>query len=169
MNIQQSITTTISSNKIYSSSERITTVYGMSLNPINATATNPVLITNNEVILYASAANTRGIYATGCKADIYHNSVLIKGTGDAHAFYLMNSTHDYTIKNNNFITLAGSTAAPILLGGIRNVGTSWFIDYNNYYTSGNVIGYTGSSTTTPANIKSTLAAWKAVVATDTNW
>ena len=56
-------------------------------------------------------------------------------------------------------------AAPILLS---SVASAWFIDYNNYYTSGNVIGYTGSSTTTPANIKSTLAAWKAVVTTDTN-
>ena len=42
------------------------------------------------------------------------------------------------------------------------------IDYNNYYTSGSVIGYTGSATGTAANIKSTLAAWKAAVTTDVN-
>jgi len=169
VNISNSAVNKISGNRIYSPSDRTSTVFGISLTTINSTVANPVLIANNEIILYATASttNVRGInLSSNCKVNIYHNSVLIKGVGNAHAFYLTPSTYDCNIKNNNLMTLAGAKAAPILL--TRMIGNTWVIDYNNYYTSGNVIGYTGSATGTPANIKSTLADWKAAVVTDTN-
>ena len=107
-NIANSEVNKISGNRIYSPSDRTNTVFGITFNIINATAANQAAIANNEIILYASATNVRGIkLSSNCKANIYHNSVLIKGIGDAY-FYLTSSTHNCNIKNNNLITLAGA-------------------------------------------------------------
>ncbi len=158
MYIVQAVINEISNNKIYSFSDKISTVYGIRLNAINATASFPVLVANNEIILYASTANIFGLHTTNCQSDIYHNSVLIKGIGDGKAYALVNSAHDYNIKNNNFITLAGANTYPIHLNAVTNL-SMWDIDYNNYYTSGNFIGYAGAN-------KTTLADWQATVTSD---
>jgi hypothetical protein len=129
------------------------------------------LIANNEIYLNSNASYTHGIqinYPEGIS--IINNSIYTQKSGtssdDHHAFYMMFSTsswHSATVRNNIFVAKggdAGKTYAIYLAGtGYTNQGQNYDIDYNNYYSAGNNMGYiniTGATTAPRAN----LAAWQ---------
>lgn len=149
----------IDGNIVHSLSPTVTNPYGMYLQYVNNTVAN-ALVSNNEVIITTSSSYY-GIYPSNSNLSIVNNSVLVKGTGAGRALYITSSANNYDVFNNNLITLAAAGAYPIYLGATTYLGTSWFIDYNNYYTNGTYIGYAGGD-------RNTLALWKGAVSTDIN-
>ncbi len=114
------------------------------------------LIANNDIVLYTKS-NSSGMYFyyPYSNVNILHNSIYMYGTGNAYGCYLYNPTTSYKpiIKNNNFVTDAGSSAYPIYYnGGYCN--TDYFdVDYNNYYSAGNYVGYASSAQTTIEDLR----------------
>ena len=102
------------------------------------------LVANNEIIL-RTAGTTDGLYINMpySNPQLVHNSVYMYGTESCRALYLYNNSTSYKpiIKNNNLVTAAGATASPIYYNG-SYYNTSYFeVDYNNYYSTGDNVGY----------------------------
>ncbi|MDR1459870.1 MAG: T9SS type A sorting domain-containing protein, partial [Bacteroidales bacterium] len=110
------------------------------------------LIANNEIYLNSNATTTDGIYINGPRVlSVINNSVYtIKsgttGTNRAHYNSLV-SGFSAVIKNNLFVAQGGgatTTYAFYFNGTAANYttdGANYEVDYNNYYSSGDYIGY----------------------------
>ncbi len=154
-------------NKVYADNSGIsTTLYGMRTYYMDS-----ALIANNEIYLNSSATTTYGAYLYFHKdVDYLHNSILVTGSGGsavfraAYIYTAASSTYSGVYKNNIFIAHGGGTnATPYAVYLSSNPSTYPQynkIDYNNYYSSGN-LGYDGAD-------RADLAAWKAHVTMDTN-
>ncbi|HOF17184.1 MAG TPA: hypothetical protein PLP76_09855, partial [Bacteroidales bacterium] len=114
------------------------------------------LIANNEIIL-RTTSSYYGIYLYNpySNVNVLHNSVYMYGTGSAYAMYFYNSSSSYqpVLKNNNFVTVAGSSAYPIYYNSSYYNTSYVTVDYNNYYSSGSYVGYAGSARTTLAALQ----------------
>lgn len=135
--------------------------------PNGFSATDRLLIANNEVIIAASNVTARGIYCSGgpVHTDFVHNSVLMTGTvgstSDAPmCFYIANgvgAAYRATIYNNNFINLSGiSTGTKNHAIRLPATNTSFVRDYNNYYSVGR---YPVATTTSYPTIQSWISAF----------
>jgi hypothetical protein len=134
--------------------------------------TTDVLVANNEVYLKSSGSGSNyGLYTYGLtRTKILHNTILIMGTSTSStnraAHIQLSSSYTGVYKNNIFANSA-SGGTPYAIALSTSPSSSYLqnhqIDYNHYYSSGNM-GYGGSS----SNIKADYAAWKALVTTDQN-
>ncbi len=136
-------------------------IYTTNLNKLNQKA----LIANNEIIGNSNSVSAKnGIYIDeNTHANIYHNSVLINGTGTSNALFVNSSDANTTlnIQNNNFVTASLGMNFPIYLNSNNNL-TKYAINYNNYYSqTGVYVGYVGDP-------KTTLAGWQLTVTSDLN-
>ncbi|MDR2407845.1 MAG: right-handed parallel beta-helix repeat-containing protein [Bacteroidales bacterium] len=152
-------------NRLRSDNSKLTNLlYGIYIYTLTNT-----LVANNEVYLNSSATTTYGMhlyYST--RVNYLHNTVLLTGTGGStfkagHIY--MSASYSGTYKNNIFVN-NGSGGTPCAISSSTNSFSATIlqnnqIDYNNYYSSGN-LGYTS---TTP---RADYAAWKSVVTTDVN-
>ncbi|MDR0606637.1 MAG: right-handed parallel beta-helix repeat-containing protein, partial [Bacteroidales bacterium] len=162
-------------NRIYADLSLGYGIYIASMNNVGDTTANPTLvanpalIANNEIRGYATGTNS-GIYVnTKVHANIYHNSVLINGTGIARGLFITTNNRSNNIrvnaKNNNFAMMTSANDFPIYLTATST--TIFFlqfhdIDYNNYYSQkGAYVGYAGGN-------KTTLSAWQATMTGDLN-
>ncbi|NLE63991.1 MAG: hypothetical protein GX612_09190, partial [Bacteroidales bacterium] len=141
------------SNKIYRNTVRIlsssiTAPYGMCFQNLNYRNTNTAcLISNNEIIMSTNSTNY-GMLASYSRANIFHNSILILGTGQSMALQLdVAAGYPVSVRNNNFHCNA-SAAYPIYIptASMLFLGTYLTMDYNNYYNQ-SYIGYAGSNVT----------------------
>jgi len=122
-----------------------------------ASATNRLLVANNEIIITASTGSNgqaaKGIYCSSAPThtDFLHNSVLMLGStsGTATASPLCldivngtNLANKATIYNNNFINLSGiATATKNYAIQLPASNVGFVRDYNNYYSVGpNCVG-----------------------------
>jgi parallel beta-helix repeat protein len=147
-----SISGIVNANKIMQRSGigDIATFRGISLNNISTNdTTNLSVISNNEIIIpsyfkapASSSDGTSGIYVnSNVYASIVHNSVLIEGNGIGYtrALQVQNSKNELIIKNNNFVVLSPSGYPAYFTGTTYSHRLD--IDYNNYYSADNYIGY----------------------------
>lgn len=135
---------------------------GLYITSSSAKSSDPALIANNFVSVASgsSITNPYGIYlSTTDYHNIYYNSVNIYNTNTTGAaFYASSSTGgNNNLRNNNFVNTGGGYA--IYNGVAAFISAS---DYNNLFTTGNIIGYWGS--TSAAN----LAAWRTASSKDAN-
>ena len=152
---------TIVGNKILSSNTSITYPYGMYIyyyfNYTSYYGSGAGIVANNEIILRTTSSYYGiGLYNPNSNVQLLHNSIYMYGTGNAYALYVYNSSSSYrpVFKNNNLVTVAGTSAYPIYYNG-SYYNTSYFdVDYNNYYSSGSNVGYAGAARTTLAALQS---------------
>jgi len=112
----------------------------------------PGLIANNFV---HAKANSYGIdIYSSANQKIYHNSVNITGA-NSYAYYGYNNTTNVIVQNNIFANTGGGYAVYFAYG--NGATTS---DYNDLYTTGTYLGYTGSANVTD------LAAWRSATGKD---
>jgi hypothetical protein len=154
-------------NKISANNPGITAgLYGMYTTYLEA-----ALVANNEIYLNSSASITIGLRIDGGPraVDYLHNTVLITGNGgpnvNAVYWYVYNSaSYDATLKNNIFVVNTTVSSYAIYLAGTYSptlYPALYRIDYNHYYSSGN-LGYVIEQP------RADLAAWKAAVTMDKN-
>ena len=131
--------------------------YAMLIGYCNSGAnTNPVLVANNEIRM-KSTVNSYGIYVISSKMDIYHNSILaISVSNSTNIGLFISSASNLNIKNNNLVC-----TVPIYLGSLTSLGTTWFIDYNNYYSPLGYIGYAN-------NFITSMSSWRSTTGQDAN-
>ncbi|HOS17091.1 MAG TPA: hypothetical protein PKX15_08800, partial [Bacteroidales bacterium] len=114
--------------------------------PAGASATNRLLVANNEIIITAANIYARGIYCSNgpSHTDFIHNSVLMLGnfgtTTDAPmCFDIVNGVgnNKANIFNNNFVNLSGtSTGTKNYAIRLPASNITFVRDYNNYYSIG---------------------------------
>lgn len=146
----------ITKNKIYYPAP-ITYAYAMYIGYCNNGAnTNPVIISNNEIRM-KSTTNSYGMYVISSKMDIYHNSILaIDATNATNIGIFISSASSLNVKNNNLIC-----TVPIYFSSIASLGTTWFLNYNNYYSPLAYIGYAGGFITN-------MNTWRSTTGQDAN-
>ncbi|OQA45656.1 MAG: hypothetical protein BWY47_01980 [Bacteroidetes bacterium ADurb.Bin302] len=145
----------INSNKIYTLTS-VNNFTGIDLNYMNHNALNSGLLCNNEIIATATTADNYGIKVNQMTyVNIINNSIYLNSAG-AKCLYVNNSTSNFILKNNNFISAA--TAYPIYFTS-ANYAQNSVMDYNNYYSGGNYIAYAGSSV-------SNMSTWQALTSND---
>ncbi len=149
----------ITANRIHADNSGISYLLcGLRTRSIDAT-----LIANNEIYLHSSASTTYGIQIEAIRTTTYlHNSVLLTGPGGSNAFRALywftnnNRTYSGTVKNNVLVANGGpaNRAYAVYLQSNISAGNqiSYQFDYNNYYSSGNNLGYSGAN-------RVNLAAW----------
>jgi hypothetical protein len=150
-------------NKIYSDNLSISDyLYG-----ILSYFVDSAMIANNEINLYSNADYTYGIYIDyPIAVDFIHNSILITGSSlNSRAIYwytYSDTTYSADMKNN-LIVANGVTPYAIYLAGTYSstYAQNYGIDYNNYYSSGN-LGYVSGTN------QATLTNWRNIVTTDVN-
>ncbi len=124
-------------------------IYPYYLNHGNTGATNNALIANN-VISKRNAGTFYGIYVYYSNMDVFHNTIVGRGSGTDYCLYLstMSSTYNAVIKNNMLISQTSSTKYPLYASNTNYVLQSYGVtlDYNNYYSTTNV-GYVGGALT----------------------
>ena len=151
---------TIVGNKIKSTNTNISSPIGIYIYYyLNSDVSNrQPLIANNEIILYSASGNYGiGLWYPYSNVQLLHNSVYMYGSGNPNGLYLYNSTTSYkpVIKNNIFATAAGTNAYPINYTNGYYDNTYFTVDYNNYYSTGQFIGYTNAALSTLAALQST--------------
>jgi hypothetical protein len=137
-------------------------IYGMSI-----AETDGALLANNEVYINSPTSVLYGIRPNNTRnTDFIHNTVVIKGD-NAVTLYGINITVPtgsyYNRYKNNIIMVNGiGTTYAIYLDATPSATFAQTneIDYNNYYSSGNI----GSAGVVCAD----LAAWKSVIPSDTH-
>lgn len=144
-------------------------ITGMLVQYCDGTSSNKVAVNNNMIsIISSSTSNTLlGLHSyVSNYNDIYFNTINLKG-GSANAVALKLDvagvgTYTNNKAENNCATVFGfGRAVEVTVGAVSaNYLTS--LDYNNYYSSGGLIGRYGSSNYT------TLAAWKTGSGKDLN-
>jgi parallel beta-helix repeat protein len=100
-------------------------------------------IYNNFISISAGSESNFGIWAVESSyMNIYHNSILVHSGADnnCRSFYQSGIGSEIDIRNNIFANSAGGYAYYVTYGAAL-VNS----DYNNYYTTGNFVGYWGSS------------------------
>jgi hypothetical protein len=140
-------------------------IYGMCMYGVNnGLPVSNGLIANNEIIMnvYETSATAEryGIYMSGVRARMYHNSVLITGTSLGHGLYVSSTTGtSLDLQNNILLSASTGTGYPVYFATSANAANSNFA-YNNYYSlTNNVVGYTGI-------MQATLSDWVAAVPSD---
>ncbi len=130
----------------------------------------PMLIANNEIITQVSSYSYGGIYIyeySNC--EVINNSIYSSSSSTAYGLYLYTSSTSYPIiaKNNNVYTTTASTCYPLYISNATYATPSYMtLDYNNYASTGNYVGYVGSGHTTLAQLRSaTLQDTHSVVVT----
>jgi hypothetical protein len=126
------------------------------------------IIANNEIYLNGNASTINGIYMyNATNVSVINNSVYTVQNGTGYFNYNraysipLGYGNSATIKNNLFVAQGGgaTTTYAIYLEGwaysYNNYGANYVIDYNNYYSSGNNIGFVDGGN------RADLAAWKA--------
>ncbi|MDD4429624.1 MAG: hypothetical protein PHG64_14720, partial [Paludibacter sp.] len=125
-------------NKITSLNPSITNPYGMYIYYSNCFDTIPVVIANNDIRIHTTSTYY-GLYLGYALADLYHNSILTLGEGNARGIYMTTNTYNcfYNWYNNNIVALSGDASYPVYL----STSNAYTADYNNYYSSGDNLGY----------------------------
>ncbi len=154
----------IENNTILLNHANITSsVQGISVSDIKS-----FFIVNNEIFINCEAS-LNGFYIDyPVDVHIYHNTVYTKKSGTSGANYASeNYVNDQTesifVENNIFVAEGGSpnnTYAIYIWGTASEIVATSIVNYNNYYSTGNNIGYFGGN-------RSTLAIWKQNMRTDT--
>jgi hypothetical protein len=154
-------------NRIYADNSGISsTLYGMRTYYIDS-----AVVANNEIYLNSSASTTYGMYAYYHKEVSYvYNTILIESKDTASTFraaqiYIStSSTYSGIYRNNIFIAKSDtsiSTPYAIYLSSNPVSYTQYNeLDYNNYYSTGD-LGYAGGA-------QADLVAWDTTVVIDTN-
>ncbi len=132
------------------------------------------LVVNNEIIGSATGNSARsGINVAKSRADIYHNSVYLTGTGRRYGLQVANDANTFIdVQNNNFvISSSDNTSFPAYLAtavtGANVRLANYYINHNNYHAiNGTNVGAVGG--TGAAYIKADMGAWSATVTYDTN-
>ncbi len=147
----------ITGNRVIQQTNAITQPQGIYTTSLNRyKASSFATIANNEIKLYTTGGYC-GIYMNFARANIYHNSIYIDGTGESRGIYISSEENEQmTIKNNN-IVVRSTNGQPIYITS-ANYLNQYNIDYNNIYAP-NSIGYAGSP-------KTTWEQWKASIPTD---
>ncbi|MDR0604352.1 MAG: T9SS type A sorting domain-containing protein [Bacteroidales bacterium] len=123
------------------------------------------LVANNEIHISGNASTTNGLYVYyPRKVNVINNTVYTfkigtGGTNYAHYNYLA-SGYSSTVRNNIFIAIGGTTSYAFYFNASASNFPSYKayydIDYNNYYSTGNLGYVTGSA-------KADLSAWQTAV------
>jgi hypothetical protein len=123
-------------------------------------------VTNNMISLgseITAGAKIYGIISSTSLLNLYYNSVRIMGTGSTNQTFAIfdraTTTGTRNIQNNIAVNeRSGETGTYYAVGVSSNTGLK--INYNNYYTSGPVLGYFGGS------YEATLADFRAATGQD---
>ncbi len=155
----------IAGNKITSSSS-LTSHTGLNIAYCGKDSLNRMQIYNNQLI-YTGGGGYGGIFITSSFADIMHNSTYGTLTSyNGYGLMLESGTPAYyNIKNNIFTinpTHASMSAFNYPVYITSAVLSRIDIDYNNYYSTTDVVGIVGSA------VYTSLEAWKAAVSSDSN-
>ena len=132
--------------------------YGVYDNNCTSSSTAPSYIANN---MFAMGTNSN--YAInenyGSYLNIYDNTVLqTSGASSSYSVYIYSGGSGYNIQGNSIVNRNGGAAVYYYNYG----GSTWTINYNDYYTSGTNIGYYNGSGYT------TLSSWKSSLSLDAN-
>ena len=132
--------------------------YGIYSYSCSASSSNPSYIANN---MFAMGTNSN--YAIneyyGAYLNIYDNSMLqTSGASSSYTMYIYSGGSGYNIEGNAVVNRNGGAAVYIY----NYSGSSWTINYNDYYTTGTNIGYYNGSGYT------TLSSWKTSTGVDAN-
>ncbi|MDD2286291.1 MAG: right-handed parallel beta-helix repeat-containing protein, partial [Paludibacter sp.] len=149
----------ITKNKIRTS-KAVSDPIGMYIYYMNyQDSTNMALIANNEIIIHVSSSAQDGMTIAYTSANIMHNSILRTGPSAGAALWLVSSASILNVKNNNLVTEGGY---PIYLAGTSYLGTTWLLDYNNYYSStASFVGYAGGAI-------ADMTTWRTTTGQDSN-
>ena len=151
----------VEGNKVQTLTTAITHSSGMLFQNFNYGDTRiPVLISNNEIFIYANSNNQYGIYVLDCRANIYHNSISIGGSGVSYGLNInVSAGFQINVRNNNF-HMTASAAYPIYIPKNSSgcLGTYITMDYNNYYNQ-TYVGYANKDITS-------MNDWKSVTGQD---
>ncbi len=145
---------TMRNNKIYLNGGTTTShsLYGIHLTRLNdntSLAKHIPQIVNNEIIKSAGTGVVYGIRLSLSRADVFHNSVYLKGD-KCYGLWLEDLLSGLTplvIKNNLLYTSAATEGYPIYVKTAvdATTGKETYLDYNSYSNNGTNIGYIGSA------------------------
>ena len=145
-------------------------IYGMYFGYFGNPAKGFYRVANNEVRGILTSATGYGVYVTGDTAnrvylDFSHNSLSYDATGStAYGFYCGSANLKHVIMKNNIFNMQCASAGTVYPIYISSAAYVTYFDINNncIYNahSSKYVGYTGG-------VRSTMAAWKAAVTTDT--
>lgn len=134
--IRESVGFEITKNKVIAE-EMTISAYGIYILSSVQTAGNEALIANNAISILNDPDGTRfstGIFLFSSDyCNIYFNSVNITGSANSKALDIDN-TNNLNVKNNIFTALYGNTVLDI------DWNSSVTADYNNIYSTGDVLG-----------------------------
>ncbi|MBO4541593.1 MAG: right-handed parallel beta-helix repeat-containing protein, partial [Bacteroidales bacterium] len=131
------------------------TSYGMYIRQVNLEWKNSALIANNEIRKILGSGTFYGIYNTYSHVNYFHNSIFHSLPQTGYGFYTAKNIDPCIVKNNVFHV----NTYPIY-GTLANINTVQ-LDYNDYYSLTNHIGYAGSA-------KNTLLQWQNTILQDYN-
>lgn len=115
------------------------------------------LFSNNEIIGYTTGSYY-GMYIYYCAMDVYHNSILLRGTtSSSRCMYIGGTTAYITDCKNNNILNYSTGGYPIYIAS-TGVYTG---DYNNLYSKSTYVGYYSGNRTS-------LADWQTACGQDAN-
>jgi len=117
----------------------------------------PMMIANNEIIARVGNYCDGGIYCYYYSpAEIINNSIYISSTSRAYGLALNTDNSSYPIiaKNNNIFTANATTNYPLYIQQAVQV-QYMTLDYNNYASTGNYIGFVGTGQMTMTALRST--------------
>ncbi|OIP00211.1 MAG: hypothetical protein AUJ98_08955 [Bacteroidetes bacterium CG2_30_33_31] len=143
----------IFANKIISNGSN--TAYGLYLNNNTGNSSQHELIYNNFISIPTNTINNGyGLYSyANTFADYAFNNInFAASTGSNRYASYFNGGASGILKNNMIVASGGN---PAIYVSNANVFTS--SDYNNFYTTGSVLGYVGTSS------KPNLASWKVAI------
>ena len=118
---------------------------------------NHATFANNEI--YANTTSGYASYFYASHLDVINNSVYATGSS-AKGLYFSMTTNNYYNVRNNICHSVGTSSYPIYFSSTTYLNAPYtYVDYNDYYSTGNNIAYIGGA-------KTTLAAISAVLTTD---
>jgi hypothetical protein len=148
-----------SGNKITSAGT--STAYGMYINNSDGTSTNRNMYYNNFVAVTNSGINSGyGIYIVNSDySNLYHNNINFNGAANStnRAAMRIQGGGNINLLNNMIVSYGGGVA--LNLSTTSALANS---DYNNFYTTGSVLNYYGS-TSAPS-----IQAWRTYSGEDAN-
>lgn len=137
--------------------------YGMYLYYLGVNSSNASNINNNMVQMGSTSSGnvTTGIYFANANYQcfVYHNTAVVYGTNTGNYGCSVNGfvSTSSVIKNNIWANLGNGTTTYGAAYYTANIGSTYTMDYNNYYVlNGNIANNAGTNATT-------LASWKTSV------
>jgi parallel beta-helix repeat protein len=125
------------------------------INTSNTQAKENANIVNNEIIIANTTGNTAsvGLYTASVRANIFHNSVYLAGTGACYGWQIAQTSfaNSMVAKNNIFATATSNAANYSVHTTNANYVTTTggtVLDYNNYHTTGTNLAFVVSAVTT---------------------